>query len=178
MMQSPQQAPQPPSHAPLPDPFSPPAPGHMLVSVPGFEGRRIEIQPGGAWGSSKLFVDGLPAPPGPKKGKFALRRNDGAEIVAFFKGGFPDPAPVLVVGEHTIRTADPLSTGQWIWAGFPLVLMILGGAIGGLLGGVATTVNVQLLRSGRKGVVPYVLSGLVSLAAIFGWLLVVSLIRR
>ena len=57
------------------------------------------------------------------------------------------------------------------------MLILLRGSIGGLLGGVSTTVNVQLLRSGRKGAVPYLLSALVSIAAIGGWILIIALIR-
>lgn len=119
----------------------------QTVSVPGFEGREVSVEIGSAFGKPKLFVDGLPAPPGDKKGHYALRRADGQIVPASFKGGFPDPIPMLEVGGHKIRLAEPLSTPQWIWAGFPLILILLGGAIGGLLGGLATVLNVQVMRS-------------------------------
>lgn len=101
-----------------------------------------------------------------------------AQVNAHFKGGFPDPAPVLVVGNKTVRLAEPLEWYEWIWTGFPLVLVFLGGAIGGLLGGGAAVVNTQLFRSGKPVVVKYVLSALVTIVAIGLWVFILSLIRR
>ncbi|MBW3636444.1 MAG: hypothetical protein KY445_08265 [Armatimonadetes bacterium] len=146
--------------------------------IPGFESQKISVQVASGFGSSKLFVNGQPAPPAPKRGQYVLRRNDGTETIAFFKAGFPDPAPMLVVGDQTIRLAEPLEWYQWLWAGFPLVLILLGGIIGGALGAGAATINAQIFRSQHQGVVKYLLSGLVSLIAITLWIFIVSLIRR
>ena len=148
------------------------------VHVPGFEGRQIAVQPAGMFSSSRLFLDGQPAPAGPKRGHYSLRRNDGREVPAHFKSGFPDPAPVLVVDGQPIRLAEPLAWYEWVWAGFPLLLILVGGAIGGGLGALAMTSNVHIFRSGLHAVVKYALSALVSLACIAVWLAIVLSIRR
>lgn len=148
------------------------------LNIPGFEGQKIAAKIASGFGSSKLFVNGQPAPPAKKRKQFLLRRNDGTEMTAHFKGGFPDPVPVLIVGDQTIRLAEPLAWYQWVWAGWPLVLIFLGGAIGGLLGAVATTINSQILRSELNGVIKYVLSGVVSMVAVGLWLFLVSSVRR
>jgi hypothetical protein len=142
------------------------------VMVEGFEGRQLAVQPAGLFTSSKLFVDGQPAPPGAKRGQVLLRRNDGREVVASFKNSLPDPVPLLVVDGKEIRLAEPLAWYEWIWVGMPLVLILLGGAVGGALGGVATVINAHLFRSPVSGVTKYVLSGLVSFACVAGWLVV------
>jgi hypothetical protein len=142
------------------------------LQIPGFEGQKISVQVANGFGTSKLFVDGQPAPPAEKRGHFLLRHDNGAEVTAHFKGGFPDPVPVLMVGDQAIRLAEPLTWYQWIWTGFPLVLVVLGGLIGGLLGGVATVINVQIFRSSCHEVIKYLLSAVVSVTAIciFGFL--------
>jgi hypothetical protein len=148
------------------------------VSVPGFESQRIAVQTGGAFGTSKLWVNGQLAPSAAKKGRYLLRRDNGTEAEAYFKGGFPDPTPVLVVGDQKIRFAAPLAWYEWAWAAFPLVLIFLGGAIGGGLGAVAATFNVGLFRSEKPVFVKYALSAAISFAAFFIWVLIVSAIQR
>lgn len=147
------------------------------ISVPGFEGRDVSVELGSGFGKPRLFVDGAPAQAGPKKGQFALRCNDGTTVEALFKGGFPDPVPSLEVGGHRVRLAPPLSPFQWFWAGFPIVLTLLGGAIGGGLGFAALAINAQLMRSSLPPALRYAASAGVTAVAFALWLGVVKLIR-
>jgi hypothetical protein len=99
-----------------------------------------------------------------------LSRFDGSQVVAHFKGGFPDPSSVLVVGDQTIRLATPLAWYEWIWAGLPLALILIGGAIGGGLGGMATMVNAYIFRAPIPVPARYLVSGMVTLIAFVAWL--------
>ena len=148
------------------------------VHVPGFEERQIAVQPAGMFSSSRPFLDGQPAPAGPRRGHHSLRRNDGREVVAYFKSGFPDPAPLLVVDGPSIRLAEPLAWYEWVWAGFPLLLILVGGTIGGGLGAVVMTSNVHIFRSGSHVALKHALSALVAMACIAVWLVIVLAIRR
>ena len=147
----------------------------QTVQIPGFESQQIAVEMPGAFGSAKLFVNGQPAPPAPKKGQYLLRQNDGTEVVASFKSGWPDPTPMLVVGAQTIKLAEPLMWYQWIWAAWPLVLILLGGAIGGLLGGGAAVINTQIFRSDKNAFVKYALTAFISVIAFVLWLIVASM---
>ena len=148
------------------------------IHIPGFEGQQISVQVANGFGTPKLFVNGQPAPPAEKRGHFLLRHDNGTEVAAHFKGGFPDPVPVLMVGDQAIRLAEPLTWYQWIWAGFPLVLVLLGGLIGGLLGGVATIINVQIFRSSLHTAIKYLLAAVISIIVICAFVFLALLIHR
>ncbi len=147
----------------------------QTIAVAGVENHQIAVEMGKGFGKSQLFVDGQPAPPAPKKGQYLLRREDGSEVVAFFKSGFPDPAPVLVVGTQTIKLAEPLKWYQWAWAAWPIILILLGGAICGLLGGGAAAINAQIFRSDKSALTKYALTAVISIVAFVAWLFVASL---
>ncbi|RST45035.1 hypothetical protein [Variovorax sp. DXTD-1] len=54
---------------------------------------------------------------------------------------------------------------EYLWAGLPLLLVLVGGAIGGLVGATATNYNLRLFRSTASRSVKYLLSGLILLMA-------------
>ena len=147
----------------------------QTIAIPGFEGQQIAVEMGKGFGKPQLFVNGQPAPLAPQKGRFLLRQNDGTEVLAHFKSGFPDPAPVLVAGTQTIKLAEPLAWYQWLWGAWPIVLLLLGGAIGGLLGGGAAAINAQIFRSNRSTFTKYALTAVISVIAFTTWLFVASL---
>lgn len=148
------------------------------VQVSGFEGQRIEVEVSNGFNSSRLFLNGQPAPAAPKRGQFLLRRDDGREVVAQFKAGFPDPIPALVIDNQAIRLAEPLAWYELVWIALPLLLIFIGGAIGGGLGGVATVLNAQIMRSRQNVAAKYIFCALVSFVTFCLWAMLISLIRR
>ena len=54
---------------------------------------------------------------------------------------------------------------EYLWAGLPLLLVLVGGAIGGLVGATAANYNVKLFLSNTSKATKYVLTGLISLMA-------------
>ena len=63
---------------------------------------------------------------------------------------------------------------EYLWAGLPLVLMVAGGAIGGLCAAVAMAINAKLMAGGGGGLRKYGGTGLVSLASVAAY---VTLVR-
>lgn len=141
------------------------------LQIAGFEGQSIQVQANKKIKACSLAVNGQPAQVAGKKGQYLLRRNDGTEVTAFFKAGFPDPAPVLMVGSQAVRLVEPLAWYELAWCAFPLLLIALGGLLGALCGLAATSANTQIFRSQKNPALRYVFSGMVSLVAISIWLL-------
>ncbi len=121
------------------------------LEVPGFEGQRLEIDAGAF--KKTLLLNGVKAPSA-GVGRYRLTRNDGREVTTKWTMSF-DPAPSIVIDGQTIRTAPPLKWHEMAVVGAPLLLLFVGGAIGGLLGGVAATFNAKLMRSAQPAAVRY-----------------------
>ncbi|HEX8465693.1 MAG TPA: hypothetical protein VF627_13845 [Abditibacterium sp.] len=149
---------------------------HQL-RIPGFENRDIKAETNSLSGRSILLVDGQPASPGPKRGQFLLRDNEGRERVAAFKSAFPDTVPTLVVDGTPILLAAKLQWYELVWACFPLVLILLGGLIGGLCGGVGAAVNTRIFRSEMPKVLRYVLAAMVTFACFTIWIIIGSMLQ-
>ncbi|HWB60353.1 MAG TPA: hypothetical protein VG733_12735 [Chthoniobacteraceae bacterium] len=59
---------------------------------------------------------------------------------------------------------------QYIWIGWPIGLVAVGGAIGGLIGGAAWGINMTVFQKTANPVLRYVYTGLISLAAVLCYL--------
>lgn len=139
-------------------------------TVPGFENRQLCVETGGFWSGAKLLIDGEPAPKGPKRGQFSLRRLDGTEVIAQLRiTNYLDPIPQVIIEGHSFSAVEPLKWYQWVWGGLPFALVIIGGALGGLFGGIALVINGRMFRSNRNGWAKYLLSGAISLGAVIAY---------
>lgn len=136
-----------------------------LLSLDGFEGQMIAVQPAGFLTGPKLLVNGQPAAKGPKRGQMLLRRTDGREVVAVWKPQFVD-VPRLVVDGQTINVAEPLPWYAWLWSGLPFLLIFVGGAVGAILGIIGFSVNAKIFRSTWPMLAKFVVSAIVSGAAV------------
>jgi hypothetical protein len=136
------------------------------VNLPELPGRKVEVELAGVFSGARLLVDGQPAAKGPKRGQFFLRGADGRDVLIALKTTFLDPVPQVLWAGRTIKIVEPLTLYQWLWTGIPLLLVFIGGALGGALGGVAMAFNVRILRSDKTAVLRYALAALLSLGAL------------
>jgi hypothetical protein len=134
------------------------------VNLVGVSDRKVEVE-SSVFGGAKLLVDGQPAPKGPKRSQFLVRGTDGHDSVVELKTSLPDPVPQVLWAGQTIRLEEPLKWYQWLWVGVPILLLFLGGAIGALVGAVAVTLNVRILRSSMSAIIRYAATAFVSVAA-------------
>ena len=144
------------------------------VSLPELPGRRIEVELAGIFSSPRILVDGQPANKGAKRGEFLVRGADGRDVTVGLKTSL-DPVPQVLCCGRTIRLADPLTWYQWLWSAIPLVLVFVGGALGGALGGVTLACNVRILRSDRTAVARYALAAVLSLGAVGAYVFFASM---
>lgn len=145
------------------------------VNIPELPGRRIEVEHPGVFSSATVLVDGQPATKALKRGQFFVRATDGRESLLALKTSFLDPVPQVLWAGRTIQLVEPLAWYQWLWTGIPLVLALLGGAIGGALGGVAMVFNIRILRSDRSGILRYALTALLSVGALGAYVFFASM---
>ena len=140
--------------------------------VGGFEGQDLEVNVG-FWSGSKLLVNGEPAAQGAKRGEMLLQRNDGSQVVAAWRQqmmGFD--VPQLVVDGRPVKLVEPLQWYQWLWGGWPVVLVFVGGALGAIAGVLAFTVNARLFRTELNPVLKYMVTALMSGAAALAYFIV------
>ena len=147
------------------------------VEAEGFERQQLTVESAGMLSGAKLMINGSPAPKGKKRGEFLLTRDDGQEVVAKFGANFLDQVPPVIVDGKKINLVEPLKWYQWLWAGWPILLLFLGGAIGGVLGAIATTLNVRLFRSEMTTMAQYLVAAAISVTAVVLYLVIALLIQ-
>lgn len=74
-----------------------------------------------------------------------------------------------------LKDAPELKWHERLWVGLPFGLVFLGGAVGGACGGAATLCNLRLMRGDRSAFQKYLLTGLISLAAIMVYVALATL---
>lgn len=137
------------------------------ITVDGFDGQNIVVESAGMMSGPKLLVNGQPAPKGPRRGQFMLRKNDGSDVVAGWKAGLNTMGgvPQLVVGDEVITITEPLKWYEIVWSALPLALIAFGGLIGALVGAIAFTVNSKIFRSEQSTAIKFLMSGGVTAVA-------------
>jgi hypothetical protein len=150
----------------------------IAFDLDGFEGRQLFVDTPGWFGGPRLTIDGKQAPRGPKRNYYLLQRNDGIEQTVQLRQVFIDPIPQVIVAGKVIQLAEPLSLLQWIWSGLPLILLFLGGAIGGGIGGATFWVNTRIFRSEMSPIEQFILAGLACAIALFVYLILSTLVLR
>ncbi len=147
------------------------------IKLEGFEGQTIEVQPAGTFSGYKLLINGQPAPDGLKHGQMLLRRNDGTQAIATWKVqllGFD--VPQLVVDGKPIALEEPLKWYEWVWGGWSVLLLLIGGALGAIAGFIAFSVNIKIFRSSMGSVEKYLLTAVISAVAVMAYLVVATLL--
>ncbi len=141
------------------------------VNLEGFEGQTIEVQPAGFFTTAKLLVNGMEARKGAKRGEMVLTRNDGREVAATWRPNFLD-VPKLFVENKTINVVKPFAWYEWIWNGWPIILLFVGGLLGGLFGGLALAINLSIFRTQQSTPLKYAITGVVSFVALVAYLII------
>lgn len=144
------------------------------VRLPGFEGQNVALRAASTFSGPKLMFNGQPVTK--QNGLFQLRSNAGSNMAVKFKNRFLDPIPNLEVGGQTIQLVPALAWYQYVWLSLPLLLMFGGGALGGFFGGLAAFSSSRVFRSDLSEGLKYGITGLLSITAVIGYLLVVGMV--
>ena len=134
------------------------------VKLQGFEGQELVVEPAGLFSGPKLLVTGQPAPKGQGRGEMLIRRNDGKDVPVVFRNNFLD-IPALMVEGKSLDLVEPLKWYEWVWNALPILMIFFGGALGGLIGALAVTLNIKVFRSSENGLLKYLLTGALGVGA-------------
>ena len=144
------------------------------VELPGFEGQDIKVDRIGFFRTPKIYVDGEEAPKGSKWLSKSLTNNDGDPVDVRMMNNFVDPIPSVMIGNDKYHPTTPMSWGQYLWAGWPIVLVFAGGLVGAIVGAIAGMVNGRILRrEDMRTVMKYGVTGAISVVAAASYLAIV-----
>lgn len=152
-----------------------------IIPLEGFEGREIALHPAGFFSGPKLLVNGHAPEKGPRRNQYQLYRNDGKPVTLELRNAFADSIPKVLLDGKAIKVVEPLKWYQWLWSGLPLLMLVQGGALGGLCGAVALYTNARMFREDLRGWMKYLVTGLISVLSFLAYLLLsfifLSLVR-
>jgi len=145
------------------------------TNIEGFEGQKIELNVS-FWTGPKLLVDGAPAQKGSKRGEMVLQRNDGRQVTAMWKPQVLGlDVPQLIIEGKTVNFVEPLKWYQWIWGGWPVILVFIGGALGAIAGMLGFAVNAKIFRAEMSPVLKYVVTGAVAVVSVIAYLIAATI---
>jgi hypothetical protein len=84
----------------------------------------------------------------------------------------PPPPPFPVIEQPKPK----LTWYHYAWIGWPLILVAVGGAIGGGLGGAAAAINYKVFLKTQNPVLRYAWTGLISVTIVVAYLVIATLI--
>lgn len=145
------------------------------VELPGFESQEVLLEQAGFFKGAKIYQNGEVAQKGSKWGSLGLTRDDGTEVDARMINNFVDPIPSIMVDGEKYHPTEPLSWLQYIWAGWPVVLIFIGGFLGALVGIIVGLVNGRIFRMELSTPLKYIITGVIS-AGGFGLYFVMAMI--
>ncbi|WP_337967770.1 hypothetical protein [uncultured Flavobacterium sp.] len=98
-------------------------------------------------GRLKLFMNSEQLEQSKEKGKpFLIPKANNEFLKAFPKQTFPDLIPGLEINGVKNNIAEKLKWFQYVLGGIPILLLFFGGAIGGVIGVIATMMNYNIFR--------------------------------
>ena len=139
------------------------------VPVPGFEGRTLCVRTSPCVGTH-LYLDGKRIKCTSRKlfrrkHNYLVKDNKGNTVQIELQLKGVDIIPLVKANGIKYQLANPLSVWQNIWIGIPLLLIFIGGALGGAIGGSAVYFNAILMRKIRHSIPRYLISGATILLA-------------
>jgi hypothetical protein len=137
----------------------------MRIDVihPAFKSQRLAVETASLLSGPKLLLNGSVVKR--QKFRYPVRADSGAETLIQMKYNWVDPVPTFKIGEEVVKLAEPLHWYEYVWSGLPILLVFTGGALGGLVGGVAAVTNGRIFRSARSPIAKYGLAAAITVSA-------------
>ena len=147
----------------------------IAITHPKLQGQRLALRTAGFFRGPQILLNGTPIKG--KRGKYLLRNSQGQEVALQIKSNHIDPIPKLVIDGEKVQLARDLTWYEYLWMGLPIILVVSGGALGAMIGIGATYSSSRIFRSERGTFSKYLLSSLISIGAIVGFIVVAVVIQ-
>lgn len=147
----------------------------ISVNLAGFDSQQIAVKPATFFQGPKFIVNGSVIKP--IKGNYVLKNDAGADVTVRLLYYFIDPIPKLKVDGTVVPIAPSLKWYQYVWAAFPLLYVINGGALGAMVGIFALQSNAVIFRSERAMPMKYALTLAISVGGLAFFFLIVVILQ-
>lgn len=145
----------------------------LEIQHPAFRAQRLAVETAGWLRGPQLLLNGAVIKK--MQGRYTVTSDAGAETAIQLKYNYLDPIPKVKMGEEVIELASPFKWYEYAWmGGIPIVLLVSGGAIGGLCGGVAATACGRIFRNDYSPLAKYGLSALVMLGTVIAFIILAT----
>jgi hypothetical protein len=134
------------------------------ISHPAFKRQHLTVETASLFIGPKLLLNGEVVKR--QKGRYPVASDSGVQKLIQMRYNLVDPVPTVKIDDQAINLVEPLQWYEYAWSGLPILLVFVGGALGGFIGGVATVANGRLFRSERGPVAKYGLSVLITVSAV------------
>ncbi len=117
----------------------------LLVSHPLFQKKKLTVIKSSILKAPVLKLNGETQKVKSKK-TYIIEGDDGLPVMVKLSH-FIDPIPTIKINEEKVRLAPQMTWYEWMFLSIPLLLILTGGMLGGILGGVGTIINAHIFRS-------------------------------
>ncbi|WP_433532682.1 hypothetical protein ACQPYA_12010 [Micromonospora sp. CA-263727] len=138
------------------------------ISIDGVAGP-VVVTTNAFWGRPVVTVAGVPAPRTGSR-RYALPAVAGGTVDATVRSALADPYPTVEVNGVQHRTGPPVPAVLRVLAPLPILLVVVGGAVGGLIGALGFMANLAVARTPASSVVKALSMVGVGVAASVAWL--------
>lgn len=121
-----------------------------------FKKQKLTVETAGWFHGPRLLLNGTIVPI--QKKRYTVKADSGVEISIQLKYNYLDPIPKIKIAEEIVELANPLKWYEYMWMGIPIVLVVSGTAIGGLLGIMGGNASGRVFRNERGSLAKYGLS--------------------
>ncbi|HHL4511165.1 TPA: hypothetical protein ACQ71X_004202 [Escherichia coli] len=118
----------------------------ISINHPRFQSKKLSVSTRTIFKNPSLMIDGIEQKKmkGLKR-RYLLEDDNGSQTIVEIKSVI-DPIPTIVIDGEKISLAPPMAWYEYVLSYLPLLLIIIGGAIGAFVGIVGATINTSIIR--------------------------------
>lgn len=150
----------------------------MEISIkhPRFQAKKLSVSTRTVFKNPSLLVDGIEQKKmkGLKR-RYLLEDDNGSQAIVEVKSVI-DPIPTIVIDGEKISLAPPMVWYEYVLLCLPLLLILIGGAIGAFVGIVGATINASFIRGHGSTLARYGYALLVTLICYLVYIIMASAI--